>query len=375
VIPVVNERYKYIFLYSAKSACTSLRSLYIGLHRDEFDQAQRERLDGYHNLNEAQPLKPGRDYSGYFTYLISRNPYARAVSAFLDQYVYLLNDGVAEMFKRFPPKESVNQESEVIESFLEFLEYLLTVPDGQRDSHFQTQTYFAFADDVVWPNQGSKIKRLIQPKAAGAMVVDYTGDVSDFKSHLTLVFEQIFKGDPGKLDSARKKLDQLKKSNSSFYGEQDFENAALMSKAQLDGLVFAPKPQDFYTDVRVRRLVEEIYKLDFQRLGYKLGEIPQKRSSSEIKLVPTDFDWQMYLRLNPDLPRDEIYNERSVVRHYLEFGRFESTPRAYKIEAPAGFDWQRYLSLNADLPSAGIDSEAAAVEHFISYGVREGRAT
>jgi hypothetical protein len=73
------------------------------------------------------------------------------------------------------------------------------------------------------------------------------------------------------------------------------------------------------------------------------------------------------------LPPEHIYNERTVIRHYLEFGRFESVPRAYRIEAPDGFDWRRYLSLNDDLPAAGITTELAAIEHYISYGIREQR--
>jgi hypothetical protein len=73
------------------------------------------------------------------------------------------------------------------------------------------------------------------------------------------------------------------------------------------------------------------------------------------------------------LPLAGITNQRSVIRHYLEFGRFEATPRAYKIEAPEGFDWQRYLQLNTDLKAEGILTEMAATQHYISYGIRQDR--
>ena len=119
--------------------------------------------------------------------------------------------------------------------------------------------------------------------------------------------------------------------------------------------------------------MQHIYAADFKLFGYHVDEVPERPASKEIQALPADLDWQMYLRLNPDLTPDVFYNERLVVRHYLEFGRFEAIPRAYKIEAPTGFEWRRYLELNDDLKAAGVTSELAAIEHYISYGIREGR--
>ena len=81
----------------------------------------------------------------------------------------------------------------------------------------------------------------------------------------------------------------------------------------------------------------------------------------------------MYQSLNPDLPRDKMYNERSIVRHFLEFGQFELESRAYKMEVPDDFDWRNYLNLHEDLLSAGLDSEQQAIAHYLTYGLREGR--
>lgn len=365
MVPVVNKKYRYILLYSAKAACTSLRTLYLDVHRDELTEKQLAQLDWYHNLNEVQAYDPGADYSDYFTYVITRNPYSRIVSAYLDQYVYACNEGMRQMLAECPPAAGKPS------TFIEFLEYLKTVPDELRDSHVQSQAYFAYAESVVTP--ANFFYRLFRKKPQNAFGVRYCGDISGFNKHTQYVFKRVFRRDPAKLRFALEKLGEVSKHNSSFYGKTDFEDAACLDASTLNQLVFAPKPQDFFNKTRARELVDEIYQQDFELFGYRKGDIPQKGASSEVDAVPQDLDWEMYIRLNPDLPRDQIYNERTVVRHYLEFGRFEEHLRAYKIEAPAGFDWQRYLLLHADLQAAGITTEHAAIEHYISYGIREER--
>jgi hypothetical protein len=365
VIPLVNQKYKYILLYSAKAGCTSLRSLYLSVHRDEMNESQLDALDWYHNLNEVQPFDPLADYSDYYVYCITRNPYSRAVSAFLDQYAYTRNSGVLAMMKSCPPRDS-------IKSFIQFLEYLASVPDAQRDTHFQTQSYFPYVDMVVTPKMSVRY-RLLGQKPEHAFAINLVGDIANFNAVTRKAFKQVFKGDNAKHKHAVQQLDDIKRKNSSFYGEKDFPSAASLTLEQLDAMVFAPKPQDFYCDPRAIELVDQIYQQDFFLFGYEKGKVPRKSVSREIELIPSDFDWQMYLRLNPDLPLAGITNQRSVVRHYLEFGRFEATPRAYSVVAPEGFDWQCYLNLNADLKAEGISTEFEAIQHYISYGIRQDR--
>ena len=367
MIPIVNHKYKYILLYSAKSGCTPLRSLYLSVHKDELNQAEIASLDGYHNLNIVQPYDPSADYSDYYAYTITRNPYGRVVSAFLDQYVYARNPGVQAMMAASPPDIEPD-------CFIEFLEYLKLVPDALRDTHFQSQGFFQYASMVVTPQLSIRY-RLLGQRPPHAFGVNLAGDISNFNQHTANAFKRIFKGDKLKYRFALDQLHKMRRKNSSFYGERDYAEASKLSVAELDSMVFAPKPQDFYADARAIELVNEIYKNDFSLFGYSLNSIPHKQVSKEIELIPGDFDWKMYLRLNPDLPHAGITNERAIIRHYLENGRFETTPRAYKIEAPAGFDWRRYLKLNRDLEDLGIVSEEAAIEHYISYGIRQDRPT
>jgi len=167
VIPLVNQKYKYMVLYSAKSGCTSLRSLYLSVHKDEMSEAQLASLDWYHNLSEIQPYDGTADYSDYYVYTITRNPYSRIVSAFLDQYVFARNPGVQTMMDECPPTIRPN-------NFIEFLEYLTSVPDAQRDTHFQTQSYFPYADTLTTPSTSIKYK-LTGKKPDGTFGVNLVG--------------------------------------------------------------------------------------------------------------------------------------------------------------------------------------------------------
>ena len=328
-------------------------------------QAQTDALDWYHNINEIHPLSAGHDYSDYYVYCITRNPYSRVVSAFLDQYVFAKNANVEKMMSE------LNGASEP-SNFIEFLEFLANVADDKRDSHFQTQAYFPAFDMIVTPKMSIRY-RLLGQKPDHALGINLVGDIAQFNRHSRKAFNTIFAKDKTKKNFAINELSNIKRKNSSFYSETDYADASTIGVSELNEMVYSPKPQDFYNNARAIELVDQIYKQDFYLFGYAHGDIPHKGASSEASLIPDDFDWKMYLRLNPDLPHSGIDNERSVVRHFLEFGRFETTPRAYKVEAPEGFDWQRYLELNTDLKKEGINSELSAIEHYISFGIRQDR--
>lgn len=359
---VVNQHYRYIMFYSAKAGCTSMRTLYLAVHAHEMEDEELAQLKNYHNLNEVFAYDPTQDYRNYYKFYISRNPYGRVVSAFLDQYTYAKNAGVQAMLENAPPANGNPR------NFLEFLQYLKEVPDADRDSHFQTQAYFVCANKILTRRPWY---RRLRP---GEVVLNYVGDISRFNVHMEKVFKKIFKNHPQMQKLAIGEIGNVKKMNSSFYGNQTYPNAATLDTNELDNMVFAPKPQDFFLDPQAQRLVEEIYAQDFSLFGYDPKKIPLKSASPELAAVPVDFDWQTYLLLSPDLPPNGIDNERTVTRHYLEFGRHETNSRFYKIKAPAGFDWQVYLDLHPDLRAAGIDNERNAIIHYLSFGIHEKRA-
>lgn len=365
MIPIVNDKYRYILLYSAKVACTSLRKLYLELHMEELNDEQRNHLRDYHNINEVQRYDLDKDYSGYTTIAITRNPYARVISAFLDQFVYARNSGLQKMMEQVPPEK-------MPDNFLEFLRYLALVPDKDRDSHFLTQAFLPFTLTVVT----RRCLRYWLPRKPEnrPFRINYDGDISSYKKHFSWLYKRVFKNDKSKYTQAMTALNAQSKNNPLYYSEQTHPDAALMPLSELDEMVFAPKPQDFLMHAEVVTLIQAIYAEDFRVFGYKMNEFPNKGGSTEIDHLPKDFDWLMYRRLNPDLACEQIHNERSYIRHYLEYGRFEGPNRAFKLEAPEGFEWQRYLSLHADLPAAGINTEEGAIEHYLSFGLAEQRA-
>lgn len=358
---VVNHRYKYIMLYSAKAGCTSMRTLYLEVHKHELSATQLEQLDSYHNLNELLPYQEEVDYDDYYKFCISRNPYARVVSAFLDQYAYAQNQGVLDMLAKVPPL------GDKPKSFIAFLQYVQSVPDADRDSHFQTQSYFFAA-------KKPRIKKFFQRASTDFLTIDDAGDISGFDAHLTKVYRKVFRYNQGMLKRALGKLSAVEKLNPSFYCKETVDQAAKLNLQELDELVFAPKPQDFFLSELAQQLVQEIYAEDFSLFGYDINKIPHKSASSELDEIPADFDWETYLLLGPDLVLDGIVNQRKVMRHYLEFGRFETDRRPYKVEAPEGFDWRKYLDMYDDIALSGIDNEREAIIHYLAYGRNEGRA-
>jgi hypothetical protein len=338
----------------------------LDIHQHEFSEYEQATLDGYHNLNTVFQYCSLCTYSGYDKFYISRNPFGRIVSAFWDQYAYVKNEGVLEMLKNTPPTTTPGNRRP--DNFIEFLEYLKSVPDAKRDIHFRTQAYFEFADKVV-------VKRgWLKRNRPEDIRLNSFADISQFNNYLTKTYRKLFKSNPAMRDRALTAIDRSKKSNSTFYAQSECADAATRSLAELAELSYSPKPQEFLSSQRVVALIQEIYADDFKLFGYSIDKIPHKKASSEIDLIPDDFDWEIYLLLNPDLQKQGFSNKRSVMRHYLEFGRHESAGRSYHLQVPAEFVWQDYVAIHEDLVAAGIDNEREAIIHYLAHGKREGRA-
>jgi len=87
------------------------------------------------------------------------------------------------------------------------------------------------------------------------------------------------------------------------------------------------------------------------------------------KVLPNDFNWEVYLKFNKDLPRS--YNESDCINHYLKFGKKEN--RFYKeVSLPKDFNWKTYLILNKDLPRNFTKKECCL--HYLTFGEKDNRA-
>jgi len=87
-------------------------------------------------------------------------------------------------------------------------------------------------------------------------------------------------------------------------------------------------------------------------------------------LIPVDFNWKMYLDLNPDIAR-VFSTKEDAIKHYLQSGIRET--RRYKFQhVPDGFEWEIYLDLNPDVKSV-IRDRIGALHHYERNGYKEKR--
>ena len=82
--------------------------------------------------------------------------------------------------------------------------------------------------------------------------------------------------------------------------------------------------------------------------------------------LPSDYNWQEYVYLNPDLTG---MTEIDAYYHYTGYGRFEN--RKYKFDLPILFNWKEYIKINLDLNH--ITNEFEAKKHYIDFGKLENR--
>lgn len=82
-------------------------------------------------------------------------------------------------------------------------------------------------------------------------------------------------------------------------------------------------------------------------------------------MLPIDFDYKIYIQLNPDL---EKMSELDACRHYILHGKNEK--RLYKIDLPTDFNVYIYKEFNPDLQNM---SDIEAKKHFFLYGQYEKR--
>jgi uncharacterized membrane protein YgcG len=83
--------------------------------------------------------------------------------------------------------------------------------------------------------------------------------------------------------------------------------------------------------------------------------------------LPEDFDWRVYLTLNPDLRAEGIVFKSAAVEHYLSNGIMEGRKYAKDFPEMKYFNWRAYLELNSDVP-AKIRTEAGAQYHYKNIG-------
>jgi len=114
---------------------------------------------------------------------------------------------------------------------------------------------------------------------------------------------------------------------------------------------------------------ERIFSIIIQHFNYTIYGVIMP---STITLLPPDFNWQFYLICHPQLAKQN-YSESTALDHWIDYGRFHSSPYRLKDIGLSSFNWSSYLSRYPDLVSSGINNYDQAIKHFAIYGRLEGR--
>ncbi len=199
MIPIVNDKYKYIIYYCPKSACSFIRKLFYELHKDE--AVNKEIKLEHHMLNMYFPYykQKERMYRRYTKIILVRDPYSRVLSMYYNKIVLLPH---GDKLKEFIPG------CETFTKFLQKLNNNNNNKDCDVDIHLRNQCYnphnYLEPDHVINIDQFDKLLALFkiifkQDKLKYDKVVQYFKDNTklnmtnylDYKSDTTNV--DIFK--------------------------------------------------------------------------------------------------------------------------------------------------------------------------------------
>jgi hypothetical protein len=143
------------------------------------------------------------------------------------------------------------------------------------------------------------------------------------------------------------------------------EEEYLALNPQLNSFLVIENPSGKHRDFFLR--------LHYHYYGWQLG-LPYKIE------IPDDFDYRVYLLLNPDVAEGARQDNKSpdlfAEHHYLQHGIFERRP--YTFEVPEDFDENVYLAYNPDLhaylnENPSFDQDFLLRKHYHFYGRHENR--
>lgn len=151
-----SKKYNYIIGWNAKSGCSSLRDLFLYLHKDEVNKI----TNGRHDIHIDFPLPKNIDNIPIF--ILVRNPYSRMVSCFTNKYCSIPNHALLRKKMKIQPC-----------NYVTFLKELQKIKNQNKlntfDVHIQEQTH------NLLPN--AKILKL----------ENYQDDIIDMYSHKNLI--------------------------------------------------------------------------------------------------------------------------------------------------------------------------------------------
>ncbi len=351
MVPLVSNKYRYIFFYNPKSACSVARKLFLDLHRDELNDQQRSVLrdlknanqDEWHAINQLFPIERDKDYSQYTKFTLVRHPLTRFVSAYLNRVVMQQMD-LAPITKLLTNKYGNNEE--LTYSFNQFMDYFESADITTiEDTHFQPQAklhgilseheiYSPFHNTEKWYQRFREC--LLNKNREPILKLDHVCKIETLTEDFKNVYEGIFSDHADKLAVVNQSLAVLPFHNVTFTSNKVDEYACDRSASELRSQSKMPNYASFLTPPVVEILVKKYHK-DFQLFNYSQDTEASVLRFEKLKnqrindVVPKDFDWRHYLSENADLGANGIETQSSAISHWIHHGRFEQ--RSYKQQA------------------------------------------
>jgi len=239
-----SPKYNYIAYYSTKAGCSSLRHLFLDLHKDELPLDSQSQVIS-HNAKNFFKIHENVDVTKIKQFILVRNPYLRAVSMYINKYV----GENSHIKKSMKEKDVTNKYGE---SFLSFLKFLKSLKKknllNKIDGHMYEQSY------EYNPNDKIQIIKL-----------------ENFEEGIKKFYRKKFKEDTSFLN----KVDELFSENIKSYfsnktkiqnnsEQKDVTNVEFSEKTD----VVIPNYNGFYNK-ETKELVDSIFHDDFVNFEYE----------------------------------------------------------------------------------------------------------
>jgi hypothetical protein len=217
------------------------------------------------------------------------------------------------------------------------------------------------------------------------IVNQQNNSVNSSMSELNEIVNQQNKSFNSSMSELNETVNQQNKSFNSSMSELNESNEDKMNDIILSMGEIKSKIENFYVKSEIESNMKSINS-SVALIGKKVEDHITKTKPSEVEtfnfetsdllkllienLLPKDFDYKNYQKLNEDLKE---YNEFNLKKHYLLYGKIEK--RIYKSlnkNAPDDFDWKEYLRMNIDILKS-FNDEYNTTGHYIKYGIYEKR--
>lgn len=332
MIPLVSHRTRYVLYYNPKAACTYVRILFVRLHKDELNDAQISRLNMHHNASSIFTYRKYNfiRYLFFDSIVVVRDPFTRIVSGWVDKIAVAPHTEDLNTIAVSAAKFS-NKQSQGDLNFVDLLNFLVKEKFHRRFKQNSFNVHFSNQSDGFHKYLPKRIVRADSPDS--------------LKKQLWDVYSDIFRNHPDKLEVVREYLAQTTPQNAtgfrSYDSKSEFPESDLLSVDQLWALAQARRipPRDCFLTERTIPLIQELYAKDFEIYKYSMERKVYHQTS---KVSPEQYVNQICRQLN-----------------------LEIKPKIL----PDDFDEEVYLQLYPGLKAAGVDPKL----HYLNYGIREGR--